>query len=272
MRRSLLLLLSVILFCSSAWAQRFSFGVPNLVDYDKRYFHYGFSLGLDIVDVNIKTKTNYQDPNICQDFNGLVLKEIKSSAKTAFNVGILVNLRLGDYFDLRFIPAFSWAHDFHLTYIFFQDNVKEELNKDINCNYINLPLFFKFKSSRMHNVRVYVMSGAQLGINMSSMKNYLPPENKKTGYDDISDLRVKEIVPLIKRTDFQVKGGFGFDFYTTYFKLSAEFNISFGLFNMLEKPENIKDDTYRKSYLTLPIVTGIQSLKSKTISLSIIFE
>ena len=273
MRRFLLFLILSVLFSQTLLAQIFRFGVPNLEAYDKELFHFGFSLGIDIVDVNLKTRSNYLLPDNIAPNNRVL--EIYSKPNPAFNVGIVANLRLGRFFDLRFIPAFSIAHDINLYYRFAEEvpdpNSKKTgaftklVLRKIEGHYINLPLFVKFKSSRMHNVRIYVLAGGQVSINMMSAKN-----NKTPTVDP--DRAKVEIIPIIKPYDVQVKGGFGFDFYTTYFKFSTEFHVSFGVINLLENPKGIKDKENIDKYLTSPIVTGLKDLKSQTFTISFIIE
>jgi len=272
MRRSIFLLVFILLICNLSFAQVLRFGVPNLEAYDKERFHWGFSLGINIVDVNLKTRTNYE--NISPDPNNAVM-EIYSKPAPAFNVGIVANMRLGEYFDLRFIPSFSIAHDIDLYYRFANEvhdpNPTSQsgwgtlILRKIECHYINFPLFVKFKSSRMHNVRLYVIGGGQIGLNMMSTKN------NKIRVSDPNGMKV-ENVPIIKPYDVQVKGGCGFDFYTTYFKFSTEFKVSFGVINMLESRERIKDQDHVDHYWDSPIRQGLQSLKSKTFSISFIIE
>ena len=271
MRRSILLLIFFLLFCGNLFAQIFRFGVPNLEAYDMQRFHPGFSLGIDIVDINMKTQIDYA--NLINSSDNELL-EIYSNPVPAFHVGIVANIRLGNYFDLRFIPSFSIAHDIDLYYRFeyklIDPNPRNKETTDvilrkIECHYINFPLFIKFKSSRMHNVRFYVLGGGQVSLNMMSTRN-----NKiSTFYND--DIKA-EVIPIIKPYDIQVKGGFGFDFYTTFFKLSTEFKVSFGVINMLETEKRIKDKAHIDYYKSSPIVSGLQSLKSKTFTISFIFE
>jgi len=271
MRRFFLFSLLFFFACNTLFAQFFRFGVPNLQAYDKERFHYGFSLGIDIVDINLKTRTNYLFPDNIMGGNNTLL-QITSSATPAFHVGILGNMRLGEYFDLRFIPAFSIAHEINLYYRFEKEvldpnprknNMTREILRQIDCQYINLPLFIKFKSSRMHNVRIYAMGGGQFSVNMMSAKNNTINTMDPSGID---------IIPIIKPYDVQVKGGFGFDFYTTYFKLSTEFNVSFGVINMLEDEKRIKDKEHLPIYQSSPIIKGITDMKSKTFNISFIIE
>jgi hypothetical protein len=117
----------------------------------------------------------------------------------------------------------------------------------------------------MHNVRMYAIGGGQVSLNMMSAKN-----NKISSF--YNDEVKAEIIPIIKPYDIQAKGGFGFDFYTTYFKFSTEFKVSFGVINMLENERNIKDKAHLDYYKSSSIVTGLQSLKSKTFTVSFIIE
>jgi hypothetical protein len=275
MRRSILLLAIILLTCNALFGQLFRSGVPNLTAYDKERFHYGFSLGIDIVDIGLKTLDSYEYPeNI--SIPGYEVVKIYSQVAPAFNVGILVNMRLGEYFDLRFIPSFSIAHDIDLYYQFAKaipdpnprkgGQMTDLVLRKIECHYINFPLFIKFKSSRMHNVRFYVIGGGQVCVNMMSARN-----NKIPTEYQLSEVKA-EIIPIIKPYDVQVKGGLGFDFYTTYFKLSTEFKVAYGVINLLESPKRIKDKDNIANYLASPIYKGLQSLKSRTFTISFIIE
>ena len=279
MRRSIFLLASFLLIGNISFAQDSRFGVPNLIAYDKERFHWGFSLGMDIVDVNLKTKSNYNNISFGPDNPVMEIHPTDPNtpfnSALAFNVGIVANMRLGEYFDLRFIPSFSVDHLINLRYRFtkalYSTNGNQNfdtatLDKPIYSHYINFPLFFKFKSSRMHNVRLYVIAGGQIRVNIETRKG-----DKKLSFSSAED-----ILPIIKPWDTQVIGGFGFDFYTTYFKLSTEFKVAFGVIDMLEKrPKRIDPDgnpVKINDYLDSPFIKGIQSLKSKTFTISFIFE
>lgn len=266
MRKGILLIIFTLLVANTLFAQIFRFGVPNLEDYDMQRFHYGFSLGVDMVDVNLKTKSNYT--SISPDYE---IKEIYSKPVPAFNVGIIVNMRMGKYFDLRFIPGFSIAHCINLYYRFAnpvmdpnsrKNDTASLILRQIECHFINFPLLVKFKSSRMHNVRFFALAGGQIGIDMTSSKNTIP----SVQYE--GQVNVK---PLLKNFDIQTVGGLGFDFYTTYFKLTTEFKVSLGVINMMKDIGNIKQDNI-DYYQTSPIYQGLQSIKSKIFTISIIFE
>jgi hypothetical protein len=93
----------ILLFCLSltAQAQRTPFGVPNLLDYDKKIFHFGFLIGMNQSDFSIRSKADLGE------YDSLMV--INTSSLSGFNLGIVTNLRIGEYFDLRFIPGISFG-------------------------------------------------------------------------------------------------------------------------------------------------------------------
>jgi hypothetical protein len=111
---------------------------------------------------------------------------------------------------------------------------------------LDLPLLIKFKSSRMHNVRAYVIAGAQYSLDLiSSAKK----QNKNP----------REIFLKLNPHDVLAQVGVGIDFYCTYFKFSTEFKMSFGLMNLLVTEDNM-------------YATSVHSLKSKMMQISFLFE
>ena len=261
--RILLIFVLAILSANHTFSQ-----ISRFDAHDKQRFHFGFSIGIDFVGSNLKTKTN----EVYIIDNELI--DVKSKYTPALNVGILASMRMGEYLDLQFAPEFSIAHDMALYYRFANtvpdpnapwSNATNVILRNIECNYINFPLLIKIKSPRIRDIcKIYVIAGGQVGINMMSAKNQIirVPDPNGIGV---------EIIPIIKPYDVQVKGGLGFDFYTKYLKLTPEFKISCGVINLLENPKNIKDQTYIAYYTESPIYKGIQSLKSRTFTISLIF-
>lgn len=98
----------------------------------------------------------------------------------------------------------------------------------------------------MHNVRVYVIGGVQYSLDLIS--------NQKK-----QSKRPNELLVKLNQNDIQGQVGFGLDFYCTYFKLTTEVKMSFGMLNLLVKEPHI-------------YATNIESVKSKTLQISLIFE
>lgn len=219
-------------------AQKLSFGVPNLLKYDNQLFHFGFLIGYNQFDFDIRPKADLSQ------YDSLMV--INTAALSGFNLGIVTNLRLGKYFDLRFIPGLSFGDRVVNYSILYSDKSTLVTKKNIESVYLDLPLLIKMKSSRMHNVRAYVVAGAQYSLDLISAAK------KQTN-------NPKEIMLKLYPHDVQAQVGVGIDFYCTHFKFSTEFKMSFGLMNLLVSENNM----YAES---------IHSLKSKMMQISFLFE
>ena len=185
-------------------AQKSSFGVPNLQKYDNQLFHFGFLLGYNQFDFAIRSD------NDLSQYDSLMV--INTAAMSGFNLGIVTNLRLGKYFDLRFIPGLSFGDRVVRYTILYPDASQLITKKRIESVYLDLPLLVKFKSSRMHNVRAYVIAGAQYSLDLISAAK------KKNSNPN-------EIMLKLYPHDVQAQVGVGIDFYCTYFKFTTECSL-----------------------------------------------
>lgn len=208
----------------------------NLPKYDYQKLHFGFALGFNSAYFLVKKVPNF---NLMDS-----VYSVESSPSAGLNLTILSNLRLGEYFDLRFLPTLSFAQrnlDYTLMY---SDSVPFTKTKIVESTYLEFPLELKYKSKRIDNYRVYVLGGFKYGIDM------------------VSQAKVKAEDPDIiklERYDYGYEIGLGFDFYLSYFKFSPEIKMFTGLKNLIV-PENT---TYS---------SPIESLYSKTFTVSLTFE
>lgn len=211
--------------------------VMNLQNYDNRVIHFGFLLGVNLADFRIKYNPNY--------FGVDTVLSIQSKRESGFNLGIISDLRLGEYFNMRFVPTLSFSAR-TLQYVILENNVIIPRDKQVESVFLDFPLLFKYKSERAGNFRAYLIGGAKYSLDMASQK-------------DVNSTLVKDILVKIDDTDMLVVFGIGFDLYLTYFKFSPEITYSFGLKNLLVQENNI---------LTKPI----DRLTSKIIQVSFNFE
>lgn len=216
MNKTSLLFIVLIGFCSlQLFAQRHP-KLQNLPKYDHQIIHFGFTMGINATDFRIK-----HNPHI-QDFDSLYILE--SQNQKGFNLGIVSNLRLGDAFDLRFLPRLVFAERI-LEYSFKDKNRKLFMeSKPIESTFIDFPILVKYKSERYNNFRTFVLCGAKYSMDIASQK-------------DIDD-EGKKLVKL-KQNDLAIEVGFGMDFYLEYFKFSPQIKLSHGLINLLAKDETI---------------------------------
>ncbi len=210
--------------------------VLNLPKYDRQKIHFGFLLGVNKTDFVIKR---------IDDFNLLdSLYTVESDGQSGFNLQIISNLRLGENFDLRFLPGLSFATR-NLNYTFVEAPGKKSLViKKVESTFLDFPVHVKFKSARLNNFRAYVIAGGKYSIDMVSQAKVKAKD--------------KEFVKL-QRQDYGYEIGIGVDFYMPMFKLSPEIKMYHGLRNLL-----VKDD--------LIYSQSLDALYSKIFTFSLTFE
>ena len=209
------LLLALFLGTLTSKAQR-NKKAQNLIQYDYKKLHFGFTLGINDLNFNMQKNSN----TITND----TLKTLQSKSQKGFNLGIVSNLRIGKYTDLRFVPTLVFGER-HLYYGFIDEEQKDdEYIKRIESTLIDFPIYIKYKSARYNNFRTYVIGGLKYSMDIASQ-------------DKIDD-EGQEIVKL-KKNDLMGEIGFGLDFYLEYFKFSPQIKLSYGLLNLLSKDESV---------------------------------
>jgi hypothetical protein len=210
-----LLLFTFLFLGEESFAQKYKKS-QNLARYDYQKIHFGFTLGINELNFNLQKNSN----TITND----TLKTIYTKSQKGFNLGIVSNLRLGNYTDLRFVPALIFGER-HLEYGFIDSlNSNQSQLKKIESTMLDFPICIKYKSERYNNFRAYVTGGLKYSLDIASQ-------------DKIDD-EGKEIVKL-KKNDLMGEVGFGLDFYLEYFKFSPEIKISYGLLNLLTKDKTV---------------------------------
>jgi hypothetical protein len=205
------LILVSIFFTNTTTAQRSK--VLNLPNYDDKAYHFGFLLGIN--------STNFYLTNTNQIKKYDSLMAVVSKPAGGFNLGIVTNLRLGEFFDLRFIPQLTFAERTVLFYIKNQQNEYYEVKKPVESTFIDFPFDLKYKSERLNNGRAYLVSGLKYSLDLAT---------NKRAKDSGDQVNIK-----LKRNSVSAQFGFGLDFYTTYFKFSPEIKFGIGLNNVLIK-------------------------------------
>lgn len=191
----------------------------NLARYDFKKIHFGFSLGINALNFNINKNDNFLD-------NDSLLSMLSQDQK-GFNLGIVSNLRLGKYTDLRFIPTLVFGERI-LNYQFTDQNNESLKTKRIESTLIDFPISLKYKSERYNNFRTYVMCGVKYSLDIASQSTI--------------DDEGQELVKL-NNHDIMIEGGFGIDFYLQYFKFSPQIKISHGIINILSRDKTVYTQT-----------------------------
>lgn len=208
-----LLLFSFLFITNEGFSQRYKKS-QNLARYDYQKIHFGFTLGINELNFNMQKNSNI--------VNNDTLKTLHAKSQKGFNLGIVSNLRIGKYTDLRFVPALVFGER-HLDYNFIDSSNNLEIKK-IESTLLDFPVYIKYKSERYNNFRAYVISGIKYSMDIASQ-------------DKIDD-EGQEIVKL-KKNDLMGEIGFGIDFYLEYFKFSPQIKISYGVLNLIRKDETV---------------------------------
>ena len=183
-----------------------SYGIHPF-DSKKKPFNLGFIMGLNYNSYNLKEQINICEGSIC-------LNEIEVLPKLGLSLGMISNLRVADQISLRFVPTVSLEQrDFN--YFFHRDST---VLRKIEASYFNMPFMVQWKTKYWRRSRVYVLTGAQLGVNLNS--------NKKVRDDDN--------LLKIKTEDVSLVFGFGLNLYGDRIKLSPEIRYSLGIMNIYE--------------------------------------
>lgn len=201
-------------------AQKYNVGeIPNLVNSDNKAYHFGFILGLNTMDFN-----PFQSGEVLDD--GKVWYGEDINFEVGFTIGMIADLRLAEYLDLRFTPELYFGER-TLRFVDSEGEERDGGDVSVKSNIISFPLLFKLRGQRARNVRPYFLGGFAATVAVG---------------------RDKEAPIMLKSTDYGPEVGFGFDIYLPYFKLCPEFKAFFGLSDVInrDRPDiaNAKDLIY----------------------------
>lgn len=210
--------------------------VQNLPYADQKMFHFGFNLGLNLQDMPL-TNTGLKQPD------GEVWYASQPSYSLGFNVGLIADYYLSQYFNLRFNPTIYFGER---SFKFYEENSQAEFKKSMKANHLIIPLHLKISGSRTDNYRPYLITGAYFSTPIGSKKNEIFRYNS---------------------LDCGLEFGVGISLYTKYFKLSPELRFSFGLRNIInyDRDDLIDNDLLKYSQ-------SVNKGKNRLVSLIFNFE
>lgn len=247
-----------------------------LQNYDKAPYHFGFMLGANFMDYNLIMKedyqnhvyTNFQDlPTSVGSSNyGLAISEenfqsyqiinverdtlnrlMRSIPRIGFSIGLIGDLRLGEYINLRFTPTFSLSEiNYRYTLQINQTDGKKIMTAGSHNPYLScleFPLHLKYRSKRYNNVAAYLITGV-------NPKLYFSFKKKNQNFNWLKN----------KTGDLALEFGGGFDFYNQWFKMGLEAKFGFGLLNALSD-----DQVYFYAH-------PLNSMKNKQFQISVTVE
>jgi hypothetical protein len=202
----------LLLFAQGANAQLFSKEkLLNRVNNDKRTLSWGYFLGFNNYSYNFDYKEQTQGDNT----------DILVTGETGFNVGLLGNLRINNYLDLRLEPGLSFTKR-DLLFPGFEE-AKDNL-REIKATYIHIPLLLKVSTKRLNNIKPFIIGGVSTSFNLASNEDH--PEDNATGQFKTTS------------SNYNYELGFGIDFYLYYFKFTPSIRGVFGTNDELVRDDN----------------------------------
>ncbi|MFE3847322.1 porin family protein [Flavobacterium sp. LB3P45] len=205
--------------------------IINLENFQNKRLYFGYFLGFNSYDFKIDYKT--------------VGPDIQVKKSTGFNVGIVGDIKLHEYINLRFEPGLYYTTR-ELMYPNF--STESDALRQVNSTYIHLPLLLKFSSLRTGNIRPYLLGGLSTTLNLSS--------NSKSLDDNLEQrFRVKPWT-----TNYEM--GFGIDLFCPYFIFSPSIRGVFGL----------KDELIRDNDPNSPWTSNIESIKTRAVFINFTFH
>ncbi len=211
----------------SAKAQNEYYGEDNR-------FHFGFSLGLNSMDFGITPLVQTNDEEMYQvDVSRL---------KPGFSVGVISDMQLSRYFNLRFTPTLHFAER-ELSYISGDKSIVS-----VGSTPLCLPLYLKYSAERYGNIRPYLIGGGGVSIDLG---------------------RDKEKPVYLKPLDLYLEFGVGCEIYFWFFKLAPELKFSIGGNNLFVPYEEREDNLSGSDKI---YSQALSKLTSKMITLTFNFE
>lgn len=227
----------------------------NLQSYDNAQYHFGFTLGLNqmlftikpVSDLNTRVFSSLQTPELNVDSS--MLLGVNSTPTVGFNIGIVGDLRMGRYFNLRFVPDLAFGERYiNYSILGYEHDGTTSLidvRKNVGSVFIDFPFTVKYKSKRHNNILAYLIAGGQYSLDIASNAR-----KRDSG---------EQIVVKLNKNDIYALVGVGFDFYNPWFKLGVELKMAYGFFDMLKRDKTI-------------YTLGIEKLDSKIFQLCFTFE
>lgn len=211
-------------------------GNINFQDFQQKPYYFGITLGL-----NSSSFRPFRSSDFIQNDSILGVEFVNGPG---FNLGIVTNLKIGSYFDFRFLPTLSFAER---QIEFTRDRPVGPLSRQtIESVFVELPFQFRYKSAPFNDIRLFLIGGIKYSFDVAS--------NSRSQNEEADNLL------KISPSDFMVEYGAGIQFFFPFFIFSPEFKISQGIGNTLIFNNNLEESTV------------LEKLLSRTFTISLHFE
>lgn len=205
----------------------------NFRNFKNRPYYFGITLAMNSSDYFIKNSETF--------LSNAVIDEINSIIGPGMTVGFIGNLKIGNYFDFRLLPSFSFASK-TINYTIRGESMLSKSQYDQTL--FEMPFLIRYKSQPYKDIRLFVGTGVKFAYDISSK----------------SQARRSVQVIRVSPSDFSFEAAVGIQIFFPYFILSPEIKYSHGMNNSL---------IYNASLLESNVIDKIQS---RTFTFSFHFE
>jgi hypothetical protein len=209
--------------------------ILNLQNEDLARFNWGYFLGFNQYDFKFDYKDDFGDGRT----------DVLVSKSVGFNVGLIGEMRINEFLDLRFEPGLFYTKR-DLGFPRFSS--ENDALREVQSTYISFPLLLKVSTRRLGNFKPFVIGGLGAALNLGSNED--SPDDNSSG------------TFRMKRQVFNYELGFGIDFYLEYFKFSPSIRGVFAL----------TDELLRDTDPNSPWTANIESMKTRGIFVNFTFE
>lgn len=183
----------------------------NFRDFNRKSYYFGINIGFNSSGYKLQQSGFF--------INNDSIKVTEGKSEVGVNMHMVTNLKLGEYFDFRFLPGFSFAQR-GLEFTSVSDS--KVIERKIESVFFELPFHIRFKSEPYKDKRMFVVAGL------------------KYSYDVQTNSKSRKSLIRIAPHDFQYEVGVGMQMFYPYFIFSPEIKFSRGLGNILiyDKSQN----------------------------------
>ena len=234
--KKLIFVFAVLLFAESADAQIFNKErLSNLENFDKRRLSWGYFLGYNTYDYKFIYKNQYEDFNT----------DVQTSKEGGFNVGLVGDLRINQYINLRLEPGLSFTKR-NLVFPNFTES--SDYLREVKSTFIHIPLLLKVSTKRLNNFKPFIVGGISTSFNLSSNQNN-PDDNAEGQFRSVDNTFYYEL-------------GLGIDLYLYFFKFTPSIR---GVFSLSD--ELTPDDDPNS-----PWTSNIEKMSSRGLFINFTFQ
>ena len=208
----------------------------NYLEFKNKPYYFGISMGY--------AESNYR----LQHSEDFILNDeyriVESVSGPGMRIGVIGNLKFGEFFDFRLIPGFAFTERYIEYQNVSRDGTSELESEMIAATFFELPMLIRYKSEPYKDMRLFLLGGL------------------KYTYDISNTSRTRQAETLLKIAphDYAAEFGVGVQFFFPYFIFSPQIKVSHGLGNILLYNGNLEKSNV------------IDQIKSRMFSITVSFE